>query len=345
MVAGTENQVPQTMRASVLRGVGDVGMETRQTPAPGPGEVLVRIASVGVCGSDVHYYRHGRIADFVVEEPLVLGHECSGTIAAVGEGVSAERVGQRVAIEPQWTCGQCRYCTSGRYNLCPDVQFFATPPVDGSFCDFVTIPSSRAFTISDSMSFDAGALIEPLSVGLAAQDKMDLGGDDSLLIAGCGPIGILCMMAARGAGVGRIIMTDVDAGRREKAIELGADEAYAPSDPGLIDQQFEGFVDATGVASAVVGGIKQLAPAGVAVLVGMGNDDLELPVSHIANNEIVLTGIFRYADTWPRAIEMASSGLFDLDQLVTDTYALEDAEAALAEPPSPGTLKRVIRVS
>ncbi len=337
--------IPTTMRASLLRGIHDVVLEERATPQPAADEVLVRIHSVGVCGSDVHYYEEGRIADFVVEKPLILGHECSGVIVGVGDDVDPARIGQRVAIEPQRACRTCTYCRSGRYNLCPEMEFYATPPIDGSFCDFVTIQADYAFEMPASMSFDAGALIEPLSVGVAAQDKMRLGPGDSLLIAGCGPIGVLCMMAALGSGVRRIVMTDMNEGRRAKALELGASAAYAPGDPELAGLRFTGFVDATGVPSAIVGGIMQLAPAGTAVLVGMGADFLELPVSHIANNEIVLTGVFRYTNTWPRAIEMASSGLFDLDELVTDIYTLEEAETALAAPPSPTTMKRIVRVN
>lgn len=337
--------VPTSMRASVLYGVRDVRMEERATPMPAPDEVVVRVHSVGVCGSDVHYYNEGRIADFVVTAPLILGHECSGVIVAVGDAVDPDRVGQRVAIEPQRCCRTCEYCRSGRYNLCRQMEFYATPPIDGSFCDFVTIQSDFAFEIPESMSFDAGALIEPLSVGVAAQDKMRIGPGDSLLIAGCGPIGILCMMAALGVGVRQIVMTDIDAGRRAKAIDLGASAAYAPGAPELAPLRFDGFIDATGVGTAIVDGIMQVAPGGTVVLVGMGTDHLELPVAHIANSEITLTGVFRYVNTWPRAIEMASTGLFSLDQLVTDVYPLEVAETALAEPPSPSTLKRIIRVN
>lgn len=344
-MATLAGQIPATMRANVMYGIEELRMEERATPQPKADEVLIHIRSVGVCGSDVHYYNEGRIGGFVVDEPLILGHECSGVIVAVGSDVDPGRVGERVAIEPQRCCRVCKYCRSGRYNLCPKMEFYATPPIDGSFCDYVTIQADYAFPIPDSMSFDAGALIEPLSVGVAAQDKMNLGPGDSLLIAGCGPIGILCMMAALGNGVRNIVMTDVNAQRREMAVNFGARAAYAPDDPALKDLRFEGFVDASGVGPAIVDGILHLAPNGTAVFVGLGKEYLELPVAEIANLELVITGVFRYTNTWPRAIEIASQGLFSLDDLVTDVYTLDEADVALAATPNPSTLKRIVRVS
>ena len=157
--------------AAVLYGVGDLRIEEHPMPVVGEHEVLVEVRSVGVCGSDVHYFEHGRIADFVVEEPLVLGHEASGVIRGVGSDVVDRQVGQRVALEPQETCGHCKQCTAGRYNLCPQVQFYATPPVHGAFAEYVVLNAGRAHPIPDSLSDEAGALIEPLAVGVAANRK------------------------------------------------------------------------------------------------------------------------------------------------------------------------------
>ena len=158
-------------KAAVLYGNFDLRIEDRPMPVPGPREVLVEVASVGVCGSDVHYYEHGRIGDFVVRAPLVLGHETSGIV--VGRGGSARRheLGQRVALEPGVPCGSCRECRTGHYNLCRDVVFFATPPVDGTLARYVTIHEDYAFALPDHVSDDAGALCEPLSVGLWACRK------------------------------------------------------------------------------------------------------------------------------------------------------------------------------
>ena len=155
-------------------------------PEPGPDQVLVEVAAVGICGSDVHYFDHGRIADFVVREPLVLGHEASGTIRAVGSAVTDRTVGQRVAMEPQETCGRCRECLSGRYNLCPDVRFFATPPIHGAFAQYVILEAHRAHPVPDSLSDEAAALIEPLSVGVWAAQKASIQPGDRVWSSGPG---------------------------------------------------------------------------------------------------------------------------------------------------------------
>jgi L-iditol 2-dehydrogenase len=181
--------LPDTMRTSVLTGQKALTIEDRPLPAVRSDEVLVRVAAVGVCGSDVHYFRHGRIGDFVVDSPLVLGHELSGTIVAVGDSVPSDRVGERVAVEPQKPCHRCRECRSGRYNLCPNMEFYATPPIDGAFTGYVAIQAEFAHPIPDSMSDEAAALLEPLSVAIAAMRKAHIVPGSSVLIAGAGPIG------------------------------------------------------------------------------------------------------------------------------------------------------------
>ena len=161
------------MRAAVLvpaasGQTGRIELEERAAPEPGPGEVLVDVRAVGVCGSDVHYYEHGRIGDFVVEEPMVLGHESAGVISAVGPGVIGLAVGQRVSVEPGVPDRSCPQCLAGRYNLCPQMRFFATPPIDGAFAEQVVVHQAFAHPVPDSMSDDDAALLEPLSVGVWA---------------------------------------------------------------------------------------------------------------------------------------------------------------------------------
>jgi L-iditol 2-dehydrogenase len=342
----TEVATPNTMRASVMTGVGTLQIEERPVPSPGPREVLVEVAAVGVCGSDVHYYRHGRIGDFVVEEPMILGHELSGRIAAVGAGVDPARVGQRVAVEPQHPCRRCAQCTAGRYNLCPDMRFYATPPVDGAFCRYVTIDDDMAHPVPDSMSDEAAALLEPLSVAIATMRKARVAPGTSILIAGAGPIGVICAQTARAFGAARIVVTDLVASRRERALQFGATEVLDPAavDVSAIDP-VDAFVDATGVPVAVVSGIKAVGPAGHVVLVGMGADEYALPVSHIANNEISLTGVFRYTDTWPAAIHLVTSGAVDLDAMVTARYDLDHVADALDSDSDPASLKSIVSPS
>lgn len=189
MASSTHNPpspLPTTMRTAVLGEPRAITVEERPVPSPAAGEVLIEVLAVGVCGSDIHYYEHGRIGDLVVRSPLVLGHEASGRVVALGDGVRSLAVGDRVALEPGVPCGACRECRSGRYNLCPDVRFFATPPIDGTFAEFVTLPADFAHRVPDSLSDVEAALIEPLSVGLWSNQKADVGPGDTVLVTGAG---------------------------------------------------------------------------------------------------------------------------------------------------------------
>ena len=335
--------VPRTMTASVLTSVGEIRLEERPVPAPAADEVLVEVASVGVCGSDAHYFRHGRIGDFVVERPLVLGHELSGRIVAVGADVDPARAGQRVAVEPQRSCGKCEFCMGGRYNLCPSMEFYATPPIDGAFCQYVTIQDKFAFSLPDSISDDAGAMLEPLSVGIAALEKAEIGPGARVLIAGGGPIGIITAQVARAFGATDVVVTEPNEQRRALARERGATRTYAPDDPEVADVRAESFIDCTGVTPAIVAGIKLVKPGGTVVLVGMGEDVLPLPVGIVTSRELKVTGIFRYTGTWPVGIRLVESGQVELDSLVTARYGLDEVQAALEEPVSSFDMKRVVR--
>lgn len=315
-------------RAAVLVRPGEIAIEQRPVPAPAAREVLVEVASVGVCGSDVHWYEHGRIGDLVVRSPLVLGHECAGRVVAVGGGVTKHAIGDRVCLEPGVPCGRCRECRAGRYNLCADVAFFATPPVDGAFADFVTIHEDFAFALPDGMSDDVGALMEPLSVGIWACRKAGITAGDRVLVTGAGPIGLLAMQVARACGAADVAVSDVNAHRLAVAERLGATRVlHAGRDaPGEVDA----LLECSGHPGAVVAGIEALRPAGTAVLVGMGpQPTAEIPLSVIQNRELWLTGTFRYANTYPAAIELAASGRVDVAALITGHYGLEDTETAL----------------
>lgn len=332
------------MRASVLTGVGSLTVEERPVPSPAPHEVLVEVAAVGVCGSDVHYYRHGRIGDYVVRAPMILGHELSGRIAAAGADVDPGRVGQRVAVEPQRPCRRCHHCLSGRYNLCPHMRFFATPPVDGALCRFVTIDAEMAHPVPDSMSDEAAALLEPLSVAIAAMRKAAVAPGTSVLIAGAGPIGVMCAQTARAFGAARIVVSDPAPARRDRVRRFGATETLDPSsvDVAALTPEVDAFIDASGAPSAVVDGIKATGPAGRVVLVGMGADNYRLPVSYIQNMELVVTGVFRYTDTWPAATHLVTSGAVDVDSLVTGRFDLDHVDDALNSDADPASLKSIV---
>jgi L-iditol 2-dehydrogenase len=278
----------------------------------------------------------------VVETPLILGHELSGRITAVGSQVDPGRIGQRVAVEPQRPCRVCSQCKAGHYNLCPDIEFFATPPIDGAFCEYIAIQSDFAHSIPDTISDEAAALIEPLSVGIWACKRADIRPGSTVLIAGAGPIGVIVAQTARAFGATTVYITDIDADRRAFALEHGATVALDPRSETVDGLDVDAFIDASGVAVAVQAGILAVRPGGRVILVGMGNDSVELPVSWIQNREIWLSGVFRYANTWPLAIELVDSGAVDLDVLVTSTFGLAEAEQALNAGREPGQMKIVV---
>ncbi|WP_150307290.1 NAD(P)-dependent alcohol dehydrogenase [Planctomonas psychrotolerans] len=332
------------MNASLLITPGAVEVRSVPIPPLEHDEVLVEIATVGVCGSDVHYFHEGRIGDFVVEEPMILGHEASGVITAVGSGVPARRIGERVSIEPQRACRVCEQCKRGAYNLCPFMEFYATPPIHGAFAQYAVIQADYAFAIPDSMSLEAAALCEPLSVGIWSNQKAGTRPGSRVLIAGAGPIGIIVMQVAFAFGASEVIISDIAETRREAAARFGATRTIDPTREDATNPSLEVdiFIDASGAEPAVKSGIMALKPGGRAVLVGMGRDEFALPVSRIQAREIELTGVFRYANTWPLAIQLASSGKVDLDSLVTGRFGLDAVEEALNAAVDPHALKIVV---
>jgi L-iditol 2-dehydrogenase len=319
------------MRVAVLRGAGDMALEERPVPEPGPGQVAVRVTSVGVCGSDTHYYDHGRIGRFVVEEPLVLGHEAAGEVTAQGPGVTSPVVGQRVSIEPGVPDLTCPQCLSGRYNLCPRMRFFATPPIDGAFAEYLVVHAAFAHPVPDALSDDAAALLEPLSVGVWACRKGRVTAGSRVLITGAGPIGLVSVQTALAFGATEVVVSDVNPGRLDLAEELGATEVVDARTTSVTDlnRPPEVLLECSGHPAATAQAIRALAPGGRAVLVGMGGDELPLPLSVVQEQELEVTGTFRYAGTWPTAMALVASGRVDLDRLVTGTYGLERAEEAL----------------
>lgn len=332
--------------AAVLYAPHDIRIEERAMPQPGPHEVLVQIRAVGVCGSDVHYYEHGRIGSFIVHQPLILGHESAGVIVAVGEGVKESRVGERVALEPGIPCGKCRECRTGRYNLCPFVQFFGTPPVDGAFINYVTVPADFAYTLPDSLSNEEGALLEPLSVALWACRKAQLRGGDALLITGAGPVGLLTLQMARALGATSITLTDVSASRLEMARTLGAARTVNVAETPFAEAGVESdaLIECSGNAQALKDGIRTVRPAGRVVAVGMSpSEEVSIPMSVIQNREITLTGTFRYANSYADALALLASGAVNVKAIITSHYTLEETEQALqATKNDPRNIKSVV---
>jgi L-iditol 2-dehydrogenase len=334
---------------AALHGTRDVRLETRELPALGERDVLVEVRTVGVCGSDVHYYEHGRIGSFVVEQPLVLGHEVSGVVVEHGPRAVKHPVGQRVALEPGVPCGRCSECRHGRYNLCSDVRFFATPPVDGAFARYVAIHEDYAFALPDELSDDAGALLEPLAVGIWACRRGGVGLGDRVLVTGAGPIGNLAMQVARAAGATTLCIADVNADRLARAAHAGATETIDLNERRLApeDGPFDVLLECTGAESLTSDAILALRPAGTAVLVGLGPGlEARIPLAAMQAREITLVTTFRYANAFDVAIALAGSRRVDLDELVDARFPLEEVDRALrANRENPTLLKVVVDVA
>jgi L-iditol 2-dehydrogenase len=333
----------RTNEAAVLHAPGDVRVEGVGMPSPGPGEVLVEVAAVGVCGSDVHYFQHGRIGEHVVRAPMVLGHEAAGTIVGVGDGVDAGRVGERVALEPGVPDLSCEQCLAGRYNLCPAVRFFATPPVDGAFARFVTIHAAFAHPLPDDLGFEAGALLEPLSVAIWAHRRAGTGPGDRVLVTGAGPIGNLCAQVAVARGAAEVVVSDVVPERLDAARAAGATRTVRADRGEATAVACDVLVECSGNPTALRQGIEAVRPGGRAVIVGMGPDaTAEVPIAHIQNREIWLTGTFRFANTYPAAMALARSGRVDLEGIITDRFALGETERALRATERPAAIKAMV---
>jgi L-iditol 2-dehydrogenase len=251
----------------VLYGPHDVRIEDRPVPKPASGQVLVEIAAIGICGSDVHYYEHGRIGDYVVHDPMIVGHESAGTVVDVGDGIDQNRVGELVALEPGVPCRTCTQCLQGRYNLCPRVVFFATPPVDGSISRYVTIDGAFAHPAPPGLTAEQAAMAEPVSVGIWAARKSAVTGGDRVLITGAGPIGILAGQVARALGAEIPVITDVSDFRLARARDLGLRTAQAGTP---LEEEFDVLLECSGAPAALTGGMRALGPAGRVALVGMG---------------------------------------------------------------------------
>ncbi len=327
------------MKAAVLHEPNDVRLEERPVPTPDPGEVLVRIRAVGVCGSDVHYYKEGRIGVHVVEKPLILGHESAGDVVAVGPGVRQIRVGARVALEPGVPCRRCRYCQGGRYNLCPHVIFMATPPVDGAFVEYIAWAAEFVYPLPDHLGYAEGALMEPLAVGMHAVRRARLVPGATVLVLGGGPIGQLALVAANAAGAGQLMVADLEDRRLAIATRLDSraitiNPARAPlRDAVAAATEGEGadvVIEAAGSVRTVTQSIELVRRGGTVVWIGLPGEDPS-PVSTLEaiRKEVDIHGVFRYANVYPDAIRLAGSGRIDLSPLVTHRFPLEDARQAL----------------
>lgn len=338
--------VTRPNRAAVLLSPNHVEMQDWPEPVAGPNDVVVEVAAVGVCGSDVHYFRHGRIGNLVCDRPIVLGHEAAGRVVATGDAVTHLKIGDRVTLEPQRPCGHCEQCWSGAYNLCRDVVFMATPPYHGAFARRVVNPADFTFAIPDSLSFEEAALIEPLAVGLWATERLDLKPGSSVLIVGAGPIGLLAGQAAAARGATRIILSDINPARIGLVSRFPRFEAHdAAADPtyGTI-AEVDAVIECSGAPTAVTRALPCIRPRGGLALVGINpTGAASVDFWPAMERELSIHGVFRYAGMYPRAIALATSGLVDLKSVITHRFGLEETAAALARASDdPSSIKSVV---
>ena len=328
------------MKTAVMKAIGKIELEEREIPQPKEGEVLIKIGYVGICGSDVHYFETGAIGNFVVKPPFVLGHEAAGTVVALGEGVDSLKIGDRVAMEPGKTCGHCEFCRTGRYNLCPDVQFFATPPYDGVFQEYVAYDASMCFRLPDNVSLMEGALIEPLAVGFHAANQGGAHIGQKAVVFGSGCIGLMCLLALKAEGVTEVYVVDVIDKRLEKAMELGAAGVINSSKEDAEERIMElagGYgvdlaIDTAGADVTINQGIRMVKPGGTIVCVGYSRSGkVTLDMSVALNKEITFRTVFRYRHIYPMAIAAVSSGLINLRNVVTDTFTLDEIQEAMVK--------------
>ena len=302
----------------------------------GDRDVRVRIHTVGVCGSDVHYYQHGAIGPFVVREPMVLGHEAAGVVVEAGRAVTTLKVGDRVCMEPGVPDPLGRATRLGLYNLDPAVRFWATPPVHGCLRPTVVHPEAFTFRLPDNVSFGEGAMVEPFAVGMHAATKARLTPGDVAVVLGAGPIGVLTALAALAGGCGRVIITDVKDPKLELAASLGPITPVNVARESLADAVKSAtggwgadvVFDAVGMPGSCGEAISVARPGGCIVLIGMPGAPVALDVVAAQVKELRIETIFRYAHVFPRALSLMAGGRVNLKPLITDRFAFADSIAA-----------------
>ncbi|MDQ0455829.1 L-idonate 5-dehydrogenase [Rhizobium paknamense] len=325
------------MRAIVAHAAKDIRIEERPEESPGPGEVKIRLATGGICGSDLHYYNHGGFGAVRLKEPMILGHEVSGVVEALGEGVTTLSRGQLVAVSPSRPCRTCRYCQQGLHNQCLNMRFYGSampfPHIQGAFRESLVADVLQCVP-ADGLTPGEAAMAEPLAVTLHATRRAGELLGKRVLITGCGPIGLLSILSARRAGAAEIVATDLSNFTLGMAKEAGADrvintaeepEALQPytADKGSFDILYE----CSGAQAALASGIAALRPRGVIIQLGLGGD-MSLPMMAITSKELELRGSFRFHEEFATGVELMRKGLIDVKPLITHTLPLSDAVKA-----------------
>lgn len=340
----------KTMQAYVLHGAEDIRLEQAPRPVPGPEEVLVKVRAAGICGSDLHYYAHGRCGNFIPTRPFILGHEFAGEIVASGDEKNESLVGTRVAVDPSRPCGRCKLCRQGRYNLCPDMVYFGSasvvPPSDGCFAEYVVAPARNCAPLPDGFEFAWGALLEPLSVAAHAVQRSGGVSGKSVLITGGGTIGQMILLLATAFGASKVVVSDVKPFARSFASEQGATATLDPTDPDCAAQAaelapdgFEVVFEAAGVAAALTQAFGLCARGATLVQVGTLPDGTEIPANALLTRELQYIGSWRFANVFERVIDLVVSGRIDVRPLITRSYPFAQLHEAISEATGADVIK------
>ncbi|MDX6751598.1 L-idonate 5-dehydrogenase [Geminicoccaceae bacterium 1502E] len=328
------------MKACVIHAAHDLRVEEREPAGLGPGEIRVRLGAGGICGSDLHYYHEGGIGDFPVREPMVLGHEMAGTVAELGPGVEGPAVGTRVAVDPTWPCGACRWCRDGSYHLCPEVRFAGSsrtfPHTQGFFQELVTAKAAQCKPLPEGFPLELAAMAEPLAVCLHAVQRAGNMVGQRVLVTGAGPIGCLTVVAARLAGAAEITATDLLPEALAVARRMGADRTIdLAADRTPLDALQEGggkvdiVFECSGSPKALVDGLKAVRRGGTMVQVGvLPRGGHALPVDLLVGKELDLKGTLRFTREFDWAVSCIVGGRVDLRPLLTDQLPLARARDA-----------------
>jgi D-xylulose reductase len=338
------------MKALFLERTGVLSIREYDIPEPlGPDDVRIKIHTVGVCGSDVHYYQHGRIGRYVVEEPMVLGHEASGTVLEVGTNVTGLKPGDRVCMEPGIPDPNSRALREGRYNLDPAVRFWATPPIHGIMRETVVHPAAFTFKLPDNISYAEGALVEPMAIGVYAARKAEIAPGDVAVVMGAGTIGTVTTLAALAAGCSKVILTDVVQEKLDIVARFGPIVPVNVKRQNLLDVVMEHtdgwgadiIFEAAGSEAAAATIFDPLCPGGRIVYIGLPGHPVPLDIAYAVSKEARIYTIMRYTNVYPRALGLMSSGKIDLKPLITDTYSFTDSLKAFdyACDPRPTSIK------
>ena len=328
------------MQAFLLYGAKDLRAADLPEPVAGPGEVVIAMRRAGICGSDMHYFNHGQIGNFIPKRPFVLGHEFAGEIVEVGHGVPIARMGERVTVDPSMPCGVCGFCRNGRYNLCMNMRFYGSascdPHINGGFQERIAVPAVNCLPVPDTMTWAEAAMIEPLSVAVHAVRRAGNVAGKTVLITGGGTIGQLAALVARAFGANKVVLSDLAVGPRHVALESGADatldahsDDFVSEAESVVPGGFDVVIEAAGSAQALAQGLAVIGRGGTIVQVGTLPASVTLPLNVVMAKELSLVGSFRFANAFQPSIDLLASGRFDIKPLVTSEFKLAELGTAM----------------